>query len=110
MSRSLVFAVLFSLALAADASAQSIFSTQGLGVPFAPVDARAQVLGGTGVGLLGLNASLANPAELVGIRGRGMVAAMQPTNRTVRFEGETDRIGGTRFPLVHMFQPEDRAF
>jgi hypothetical protein len=59
MSRSLVFAVLFSLALAADASAQSIFSTQGLGVPFAPVDARAQVLGGTLLGVLGL--ALATP-------------------------------------------------
>ena len=73
------FVLLMSLLLAADsASAQSLFGTRGLGVPLESTDPRSRALGSAGLGLIGLNASLVNPAELSGIRRRGVVAALQP--------------------------------
>jgi hypothetical protein len=53
MTRSFLIAILTLCALAPGASAQSIFSARGFGVPVAPVDPRAQALGGIGIGLLG---------------------------------------------------------
>src|SRR5690606_33064663 len=105
MMRVLSATLLALFALPAAAGAQSLFSTRGLGVPVAPVDARARALGGIGVGLIGWNGTLANPAEAAGVLRRGVVAAMQPSRRSVEFGGEQDDLGGTRFPLIRAVQP-----
>ncbi|MFW6201966.1 MAG: hypothetical protein ACOC8B_05270, partial [Gemmatimonadota bacterium] len=70
--------ILLAAALVASpAAAQSLFSSPGLGTPLSPVDARAQALGGIGVGLMGLNSSLVNPASVAGVAGRGAAVGMQ---------------------------------
>ena len=104
MKRALLI-VLAALASAAPAAAQSLFSTGGLGVPLAPLDARARALGGIGVGLQGLNPSLVNPAEVAGTSYRGLVASFQPYVTKIEFDGESDEIGGTRFPLIRILYP-----
>lgn len=87
------------------ARGQSLFATRGLGVPVAPLDARARVLGGVGVGLLGLNPSLVNPAEVAGLRRRGISVASQPSSRSMQLEGEEAGAGATRFPLLRILYP-----
>ena len=105
MMRGFPAALLALLVLPAAAGAQSLFSTRGLGVPIEPVDARARALGGIGIGMLGWTGSMANPAEAAGVYRRGISAAMQPSRRSVEFEGESDVLGGTRFPLIRAVLP-----
>jgi hypothetical protein len=103
------FAVLaFVLSVPFSAHAQSLFSTQGLGVPVAGVDARARALGLNGVGLLGLSTSLLNPAEQGGIFRRGVTAAFQPWGGSVELNGEEGDVSGTRFPVIAAFYPMGR--
>jgi hypothetical protein len=94
----------FSL-LAQSASAQSLFGVRGLGVPVDPIDPRGRALGSSGVGLLGLNLSMVNPAELAGIRRRGVVAALQPFYASEELGGNRDNVAGTRFPLIQLLYP-----
>lgn len=91
------------------ASAQSLFSTRGMGLPVAPVDARARALGGMGIGLPGLNTSLVNPAEMAGLRRRGIVAVLQPGSAAPDVGGETGDLDASRFPLVRLFYPFGRV-
>lgn len=93
------------LLIAGPGSAQSLFSTRGLGVPAPAVDARAAALGGIGVGLIGFHTSLVNPAEVAGITRRGVSAALQPVSSTSRMDGEEDHTSGTRFPLMRVLYP-----
>ena len=104
MKRALLV-LIAALASASPAAAQSLFSTGGLGVPLAPLDARARALGGIGVGLPGFNPSLVNPAEVAGTRYRGLVASFQPYATSIELNGESDEIGGTRFPLIRILYP-----
>jgi hypothetical protein len=101
----LLLATAAVVAAATPLSAQSLFSTRGLGVPISAVDARARALGGIGVGLLGLNTSLTNPAEVAGLGRRGVAAAVQPISGTTRFEGLEDSFAGSRFPLARILYP-----
>jgi hypothetical protein len=105
--RALCFLVAAALVLAAPAElpAQSLFGGRGLGVPVAPVDARARALGGIGIGLLDFNPAFANPADAADVQRRGLVAAIQPTTRSMEFDGERDDVDATRFPLLRFFQP-----
>lgn len=96
------------LALPAAAHAQSLFGTQGLGVPLPGVDARARALGVSGVGLLGLSTSMLNPAEAAGIFRRGFTASYQPWSGSVELNDEKDDISGTRFPMMQIFYPINR--
>jgi hypothetical protein len=105
MNRALILAVALTSAFAAPASAQSLFGTRGLGVPIAPVDARARALGGVGVGLLGLNTSLVNPAEVAGLGRRGVAAAFQPISGNATFDGDESSLDGTRFPMIRVLYP-----
>jgi hypothetical protein len=98
-------ALLFVVLSAAPGSAQSLFSTRGLGVPTPAVDARAAALGGIGVGLIGFHTSLVNPAEFAGITRRGVSAALQPVSSTTQVDGEEDSTSGTRFPLLAILYP-----
>ncbi|HSL72290.1 MAG TPA: hypothetical protein VK864_18720 [Longimicrobiales bacterium] len=93
------------LAAAAPLPAQSLFGTRGLGVPVDPIDPRARALGSIGTGLLGLNTSLVNPAELAGILRRGVTATVQPFYGSEEIGGRTDDLAGTRFPIVQLLYP-----
>jgi hypothetical protein len=105
-TRALRFAaLLLAAASAAPVAAQSLFSTRGLGVPMRPVDARAATLGGIGVGLIGFNTSLTNPAELAGITQRGVSAALQPVSTSFDVDGAEDGTSATRFPLIAVIYP-----
>lgn len=98
--------VLAMLAVAATGvRAQSLFGTIGLGLPITPLDARAEALGGIGTGLLGDNASLVNPADDAGTLRRNISAVFQPTSALMSLDGNSDRRGGTSFPLVRLVQP-----
>lgn len=105
MRRTLILTAALSGFLAAPAAAQSLFATRGLGVPIAPVDARARALGGVGIGLFGLNTSLVSPAEVAGLGRRGVAAAFQPVSSTAEFEGAESGLDGTRFPLIRILYP-----
>lgn len=94
-----------ALLVAAPARAQSLFAARGLGLPVAPVDARARALGGIGVGILGVNTSLVNPASISGITRRGITAALQPTATDITIGDVSDNVSGTRFPLIHAILP-----
>jgi len=105
MRRSAFLAILAILTAGPSLQAQSIFSAGGFGVPVEPVDGRARALGGVGVGLLGRNPSLANPAELAPFQLRGLITSLQTTNRSIEFDGATDQVGGGRFPLLNVVYP-----
>lgn len=85
--------------------AQSLFGTRGLGVPLDAVDPRSRALGNVGLGLLGLNASMANPAELGGILRRGVFASLQPFYGAEELAGAEDNVAGSRFPLIQLMYP-----
>jgi hypothetical protein len=105
MKRASAFALALLLAAVAHVRAQSLFATRGLGVPVPPVDARARALGGIGLGLLGLNMSFVNPAEVAGVTRRGVSAALQPGSASPELAGESDNISASRFPLIRFIYP-----
>lgn len=90
---------------AVPATAQSLFSATGLGIPQDATDARARILGGLGIGLLGLNASLVNPASPAGTLRKGASAVMVSSPRTASLGNERGYATGTRFPLVRVVLP-----
>ena len=109
MKRILVLAISSSL-IALPLAAQSLFATRGLGIPSAPVDARSRALGGIGIGLLGLEMSLVNPAEVAGIRLRGIAATLQPATSRPTVGGQSGTLSGARFPMLTIVYPvRDRA-
>lgn len=91
-------------------SAQSLFSTRGLGAPVQPVDARGRGVGGVGIGMLGVNSSLLNPAEAAGLLRRGIAATYQPSSGTAEMNGETGKFSGSRFPSVRLILPIRQRF
>jgi hypothetical protein len=107
MNRSIgiTFVALSVLAPVAPLAGQSLFATRGLGLPTAPVDARARALGGIGLGLLGLNTSLVNPADVAGLGRRGIAAVLQPGTASAEIGGETGDLDASRFPVVRVMYP-----
>lgn len=93
------------LVVAAPLSAQSLFSTRGLGVPAPPIDARAAALGGIGVGLIGFHTTMTNPAEIAGVTRRGVSAVLQPISTSAEVAGAEDGTAATRFPVLRMMYP-----
>jgi len=85
-------------------SAQSLFAARGLGVPIDPLDGRSRALGGIGVGLLGLNPSLINPAEL-GTARRGVTAVLQPAAYSLDIGAAKGDVSAARFPMFGMLYP-----
>lgn len=108
--RSLVFACAAAASLAAPVHAQSLFATRGLGVPLPAVDARARALGGIGVGLIGLNTSLVNPAEIAGVSRRGVSAALQPSFGSVDVADTQGDASASRFPMIRILYPFSSRF
>lgn len=107
MRRAILLLALAAL-LPQPAGAQSLFNTRGLGTPSEPLDARARALGGIGVGLLGVNPSLVNPAELGGLVRRGVSAALQPTAHSQSVGDEQADVSASRFPLIGILYPINR--
>ncbi|MGH7501211.1 MAG: hypothetical protein ACREL7_05570 [Longimicrobiales bacterium] len=103
--RTAVLAAVLGLTMAAPAMAQSLFATRGMGLPVAPVDGRTRALGSIGTGLLGLNTSLVNPADIAGFLRRGVAASLQPSSSTTEIDGSRGDLGGARFPMVRLMYP-----
>ena len=97
--------VLTLVAIATPVSAQSLFGTRGLGVRLEPADARSRALGNVGIGLIGLNGSMVNPADLSDVVRRGVTASIQPFYGAENLDGATDNVAGTRFPVVQILYP-----
>src|SRR5690625_7562941 len=98
MTRAVLIALLSLSTLATSASAQSIFSARGFGVPLAPLDPRSQALGGIGIGLLDGSQSIINPAELDDYPFRGAIASMQSLSRQMHLAGLNAENSASRSP------------
>lgn len=105
MTRAVLIALLSLSTLATSASAQSIFSARGFGVPLAPLDPRSQALGGIGIGLLDGSQSIINPAELDDYPFRGAIVSMQSLSRELHLDGLKADIESSRFPLLRIIYP-----
>lgn len=103
--RSIKAGLLLLFTAVAPLPAQSLFSMRGLGLPSAPVGARARALGGIGAGLIGFDMSWGNPATIAGLGRRGIVASLQPGQATPEIEGSKGSISAARFPLIRMVYP-----
>jgi hypothetical protein len=105
MVRSCATALTVLLVAGSAAHAQSLTSVRGPGHPVTATDARTMALDGLGIGLHGFAATFANPAAVAMARRRGAVVVLENVERTVRFGGESDNIGTTRFPLINVVFP-----
>lgn len=104
-SRTLLAVSLLALLGATGGAAQSLTSIRGLGYPMLPSDARAEALGGLGVGLMGLSVPLINPASAAGVIRRGVVVTAAATERTSTLGDVSASSGTTRFPLIQVLFP-----
>ncbi len=95
--------------LATPAAAQSLTSIRGLGYPVLPADARAQALGGLGIGLKGLALPMVNPASPAGLGRRGASISVAAVEQESALGGASDAIGATRFPIIQILYPVRRA-
>jgi len=102
--RALILAGL-TLALAAPASAQSLYGSRGVGLPVPSGDARTAALGGLGIGLFGPHPTFLNPADAWGTRRRGAIVALQPSSTTIDAGNGTDAVSATRFPALQVYLP-----
>lgn len=89
VGRILLVSLILTIAGMAGLSGQAPFTAIGLGYPVPPVDARTAALGSTGVGLLGDNFTLRNPADLTQHTTPGFNITTAPERLTVEaIEGE----------------------
>ncbi len=86
-------------------SAQSITAARGPGYPVLPTDGRSVTMGGLGIGLHGLTATMVNPAAAARMTRRGALVALEVTERNVRIGDAEDELGTTRFPLIRVAFP-----
>lgn len=91
--------------VAVPASAQSLFSSAGLGVPVDAVDGRARSLGNLGLGLSGSALLPTDPAAAARARLPAGVLVAQPSWVDASSGGETNYFRGTRFPLLAAAYP-----
>jgi hypothetical protein len=105
MARSAVLALVATLCVSGALAAQSLTSIHGPGYPLMPVDARAAIMGGLGIGLHGFSVPMTNPAAASHARGRGAVVALEVTERTIAMDGAEGDVGTTRFPLMNIIFP-----
>jgi hypothetical protein len=99
-----------SLALAlflvpAPGVAQSILSTQGLGFPLEPMDARARAMGSVGTGLFGGALTPLDPASSPGLLIPTANLTLQPYWSEGSMDGEVVEGQGMRFPLMGLAYP-----
>jgi hypothetical protein len=108
MNRSSTLLALTLLAATPGAGqAQSILSAAGLGIPVDAVDARAQALGGVGIGLQGEAISVGDPAAAAHLIVGTVMMTAQPSwvSYTNSATKETGSFSAARFPLVGVAYP-----
>ncbi len=99
-------ALLLLALLAPSASlAQSPLSSQGLGLPLEPLDARARALGSVGVGLFGSSLLPTDPSAVLEVRLPIASATYQATNGSATLGEQESDASATRFPLVGIAYP-----
>ena len=89
-----------ALVAASEATAQSLFSTGGLGLVHDPQDARGHALGGTTLGLAGAELSWDNTAGAVGLPAAGLRVSFQLDQYDASFSGRSSAGSTARFPLI----------
>lgn len=87
------------------AVAQSVFNAAGMGVPVEALDGRSRALGNLGIGLTGTSLLPTDPAAAGRLpTGTGVIAG-QPSWVDYSRSGATQRVQGTRFPLLAVGYP-----
>ncbi len=89
-------------------AAQSLFNAEGLGLPVAPMDARARALGVVGPGLFASGLIHGDPSSTSQLALPTITATFQPTWGEFDRNGETGTLKGTRFPLIGLSYPFGR--
>ncbi len=84
---------------------QSLLSARGLGLPLISVDARALALGGMGIGLVGGELSVVDPAATARLRIPSVAFSTQSTWATYDDAGQPGDFSGTRFPFIGVGYP-----
>jgi hypothetical protein len=84
---------------------QSLLSTQGLGFPLEPLDARSRALGSMGLGLSGAALLPTDPAAAAGLRIPTVNISVQPLWGEGDLEGDGLESRSTRFPLMGLAYP-----
>lgn len=89
------------------AGAQSILDAAGLGVPVSSMDARAQALGGVGIGLLGEAILASDPSASANVTLGTIVMTAAPSwvSYSNSETGETGSFQAAHFPLVGIAYP-----
>lgn len=96
-------------ALPLGGSAQSLFTSEGLGLMVDPVDARVRALGGVGPGLFGGTLVQGDPGAMADLILPTISASFQPTWGTFDRNGESGDLQGTRFPVMAIAYPTQSA-
>lgn len=90
---------------ASGAAAQSLLSAQGFGMPFVPADGRGIALGGIGMGLVGGELSVVDPAAAARLRLPSVGFTIQSSWAEPGDAESTEDFSGTRFPFLAVGYP-----
>jgi hypothetical protein len=105
MIRASVLALFAAGVFTPSLSAQSLFGSQGLGLPLDPLDARARALGTVGVGLMGPSLSPTNLAAAARILLPTAQMTVQPHWVDGDLAGQPLKTRATRFPQMGIAYP-----
>ncbi len=99
------FLALLVLAAAAPAHAQSLLSSRGLGLPLVATDGRGVALGSMGIGLIGGELSVVDPAAAARLRIPSVGFSFQTSWADFEGDGAAGDFSGTRFPYISLGYP-----
>lgn len=105
MSRSLCLALFGLMSLTPAVAGQSLFGSQGLGLPVEPLDARTRALGSSGLGLLGPSLSPVDIASAARIFLPSGQVSVQPHWVDSDLDGQSVSTKATRFPQLGLAYP-----
>lgn len=105
MTRAFFLLVFGLVSVVPSLAGQSLFGSQGLGMPLESIDARARALGTLGVGLLGPSLSMADPASAARIFLPTAQLTIQPHWVDGDLAGQSVNTQGVRFPQVGIAYP-----
>lgn len=100
-----VFLALVGAVAPSPAAAQSSLADRGLGLPIAPLDARAAGWGGVAVGLPSGQLNVADPASVADLTIPAVTFSFQHTWADAEAGERAETYGGTRFPLIAVSYP-----
>lgn len=99
------FLALLVLAAAGPAQAQSLLSSRGLGLPLVATDGRGVALGSMGIGLVGGELSVVDPAAAARLRIPSVGFSFQTSWADFEGDGASGDFSGTRFPYISLGYP-----